>query len=83
MRCEFPAHLLWSDPVFVRDDYQVFAQDVELSLLEIEEPEEVRIRKTLPATAERLNTLHQGLARDVAEWGIKIAGFEGRFSWLS
>jgi hypothetical protein len=71
MRRKFPTHPLWADPVFAPDDYQMFTKDVELSLLEIEEPEEIQIRKTLPAVAERLNTLHQGLARDVAEWDAK------------
>jgi hypothetical protein len=66
-----PTHPLWANPVFAPDDYQMFTKDVELSLLEIEEPEEIQIRKTLPAVAERLNTLHQGLARDVAEWDAK------------
>jgi hypothetical protein len=51
MRREFPAHPLWTDPVFARDDHQTFTKDVELSLLEVEEPEEVQIRKTLPATS--------------------------------
>lgn len=71
MRREFPTHPLWANPVFAPDDYQMFTKDVELSLLEIEEPEEIQIRKTLPAVAERLNTLHQGLARDAAEWDAK------------
>jgi hypothetical protein len=71
MRREFPAHPLRTDPVFARVDYRTFAEDVELSLLAFEEPEEVRIRKTLPAIAERLNTLHQGLVRKVNEWGVK------------
>jgi hypothetical protein len=41
MRQEFPAHPIWTDPVFRRDDYQAFAKDVELALLDVEEPEEV------------------------------------------
>src|SRR5436305_1690713 len=45
MRREFPAHPLWADPVFERDDYRAFAEDVELSLLDVEEPEELQIRK--------------------------------------
>jgi hypothetical protein len=70
MRQEFPAHPIWTDPVFRRDDYQAFAKDVELVLLDVEEPEEVQIRKTLPAITERLSVLHQSLARDVNEWGV-------------
>lgn len=69
MRHEFPGHPIWADPIFARDDYAAFAKDVELSLLDVEEPEEVRIRKTLPAIAERLSVLHMGLARDINEWG--------------
>jgi hypothetical protein len=71
MRREFPNHPLWTDPVFERDDYRAFTQDVELSLLEVEEPEEVRIKKTLPAVAERLSTLQQSLTRDINGWGAK------------
>ena len=71
MRREFPAHPLWADPLFGRDDYRAFEKDVELSLLDVEEPEELRIRKTLPAIAERLSILHQSLARDVNEWGTR------------
>jgi len=67
MRREFPSHPIWTDPVFERDDYRVFTKDVELSLLDVEEPKEVQIRKTLPAIAERLNVLHQSLARDVKD----------------
>ena len=31
MRQEFPAHSIWTDPVFGRDYYQTSAKDVELS----------------------------------------------------
>lgn len=65
MRREFPGHLLWTDPVFEQDDYRALAQDVELSPLEVEESEEVRIKKTLPTVAEHLSTLHQSLTRDI------------------
>ena len=65
MRREFPDHPMSADPIFARDDYLTFAKDVELSLLDAEEPEEVQIRKTLPAIAERPNMLHQGFSRDV------------------
>ena len=43
-------YLTLSGPIpFARDNYQTFTEDVELSLLEVEEPEEVQIRKSLPA----------------------------------
>jgi hypothetical protein len=34
-------------------------------------PEEVQIRKTLPAIAERHSLLHQSLTHDVNEWGVQ------------
>ena len=71
MRQEFPAHPIWADPIFARADYLAFAKDVELSLLDVEEPEEVQIRKTLPAIAERLSILQQGLTREVNDWGAE------------
>jgi len=71
MRREFPAHPIWADPIFARDDYLAFAKDVELSLLDVEKPEEIQIRKALPAIVERLSMLHQSLARDINEWGAE------------
>jgi len=68
---EFPEHPLWSDPVFVRQDYLEFAEQVRVSLLNIEDPEEIRIRKTLPAIAQRLDVVRQSLAQTVNEWGEK------------
>jgi hypothetical protein len=67
LKREFPAHPIWMDPVFTRADYLTFAQQVELSLLDMEEPEEIQIRKTLPAIAERLSVIQQSLTRDYNE----------------
>jgi hypothetical protein len=62
--------------------------------LKSREPEEVWIRKTLPAIVERLNALHQALARDISEWDVKTKErldsidakledlFEGRVSMI-
>ena len=57
MRQEFPDHLIWADPIFARDDYAAFMKDVKLSLLDVEEPKEIQIWKTLPAITERLSIL--------------------------
>jgi hypothetical protein len=65
MRREFPDHPFWTDSVCKQDDYRALTQDVELFLLEIEEPEEVRIKKTLPTIIEHLRTLHQSLTCDI------------------
>ncbi|KAF2177150.1 hypothetical protein K469DRAFT_697457 [Zopfia rhizophila CBS 207.26] len=47
-------------------------EDVELLVLDVEEPEEIQIRKILPAIAEHLSILHQGLAQGVDNWGAEI-----------
>jgi len=78
MRREFPNHLIWADPIFARDDYLAFTKDVELSLLDVEEPEEIQIRKALPAIAERLSMLHQSLGTStngVRKRGSDSTGF--------
>jgi Centromere DNA-binding protein complex CBF3 subunit, domain 2 len=66
MRWEFPDHPIQADAIFEQDDYRAFAQDVELSLLDVDETEEIQIKKTLPVIAERFSTLHQSLARDIS-----------------
>ena len=52
--------------MFERDDYRAFTQDVELSLLDVDEREEIQIKKTLPVIAGRFSTLHQSLASDIS-----------------
>ncbi|KAE8397728.1 hypothetical protein BDV37DRAFT_289185 [Aspergillus pseudonomiae] len=66
---------IWSDPIFVREDYSAFAAQVKQSVRDVEEPEEVRLRQALPALAERLDhirqDLQQGLGHAIKEWGSK------------
>lgn len=68
---EFPHHPLWEDPLFVRPDYEEFAREVEQSLEDLEEPEEIRLRRAIPAIAERLNVVQLGLTQTVNEWGSR------------
>ncbi|KAF2177479.1 hypothetical protein K469DRAFT_807723 [Zopfia rhizophila CBS 207.26] len=78
MRQEFPAHPIWADPVFVRADYLAFAKDVELSLLDVEEPEEhlapgsrARGHDWGAETRERLNSIELRLG-DLLEGRISL-----------
>ena len=71
LRREFPQHPLWKHEIFAREDYKRFAQDVEDSLNDIEEPEEVRLRTAVPIIAERLNVVRQDIAQRVDHWGAK------------
>lgn len=36
--------------MFEQDDYRAFTQDIELSLLDVDEPEEIQIKKALPVS---------------------------------
>ena len=71
LRREFPHHPLWEDPLFVRPDYREFAGEVARSLEDLEEPEEIRLRRAIPAIAERLNVVQHGLTQAVNEWGAR------------
>jgi Centromere DNA-binding protein complex CBF3 subunit, domain 2/Transcriptional activator of glycolytic enzymes len=68
-RKEFPSHPLWHDPLFVREDYLTFAQEVEASLGDIEEPEEIRLRQIVPDISIRLDTTRKDVVRSVEEHG--------------
>lgn len=72
LRREFPQHPIWADPVFVRDDYKRFAEEVLESLNTCEEPEAVLVRRAMPAVAERINIMEQGMTQTLNEWGGKI-----------
>ena len=92
LRREFPQHPVWQSPIFVRDDYTQFAQEVEQSLLEVEEPDEVRLRKIVPDIANRMNLCREDIVRTVEVQGLRTHAllqsvstqlddlFSGRFS---
>ena len=44
----FPEHSMWRDRLFARSDYRHFAREVELSLIDNEAPDEVRLRNAMP-----------------------------------
>lgn len=56
LRREFLDHPILKSPVFSRPDYLAFAQEVERSLQNYEEPEDQRIRRVFPDIANRLST---------------------------
>lgn len=65
LRKEFPRHPIWGHSLFVRGDYLAFAAEVELSLGDVQEPEEVRLRKVLPDIAMRFDAVHQDIVQTV------------------
>ena len=62
---EFPDHLIWQDPLFVRKDYRTFAQEVRESLLVMKEPDELCLRQIIPDIASRLNISQQSIVQSV------------------
>jgi len=44
---EFSAHFLWKDSLFIWDDYLMFANEVELSLLNVEKLNELHIQSII------------------------------------
>jgi hypothetical protein len=39
---EFPSHPIWADPVFQRDDYKAFAEQLRWSIAQdVEQPEDI------------------------------------------
>jgi hypothetical protein len=74
MRQTFPSHPIWTDPIFAREDYLAFVQELELSIQITEEPEEIRIRKTLPVLAQRLNVVQQSLEQLINDCHQTIKG---------
>jgi hypothetical protein len=41
MKQKFPDHPIWADPLFARNDYAAFTDDVNISLLDVEEPDQI------------------------------------------
>lgn len=70
-RKEFPSHPIWNDPIFVREDYLAFAQEVEASLVDTEEPDEIRLRRIVPDISNRLEMTRKDVVRSVEEHGTR------------
>lgn len=56
---------MWDDPIFAREDYTTFAEQVRQSLLCTETPQEIQLRQTLPIIADRLSVLQKDIHQAV------------------
>lgn len=72
LRRHFPQHPIFTDPLFVREDYQAFALEVEKSLQDLEEPDEIRLRNIVPDIANQMNMNRQDIVRSLDGYGHKI-----------
>ncbi|KAL2811923.1 hypothetical protein BDW59DRAFT_167924 [Aspergillus cavernicola] len=75
---KFPSHPIWTDPIFHRDDFKAFRQQLEQSISR--DTEQVQIRRVVPAVADQLSQLRETVLsqveqskREVLE---KLAGFD-------
>ena len=69
IRREFPEHPMWRDRLFARSDYRQFAREVELSLIDIEAPDEVRLRNAMPDVLNQLKLIREDIERSVDHHG--------------
>ena len=71
LRREYPEHPLWRHEVFVREDYQTFALEVELAVRDGDEPFEIRLRNVMPDVSAAISHTRKQLLASVEEWGSR------------
>ncbi|KAJ5085702.1 short-chain dehydrogenase [Penicillium argentinense] len=65
LQAQFPRHSMWDDPIFAREDYTAFAEQIRQSPLCTETPQEIQLRQTLPIIADRLSVLRKDIHQAV------------------
>lgn len=60
---------MWHDRLFARSDYRQFAREVELSLINVEAPDEVRLRDAMPDVLNKLKLIREDIVRSVDHHG--------------
>ncbi|KAJ5605348.1 short-chain dehydrogenase [Penicillium lagena] len=65
LQAQFPQHSMWDDPIFAREDYTTFAEQIRQSLLCTETPQEIQLRQTLPIIADSLIVLQKDIHQAV------------------
>ncbi len=62
---EFSAHLLWKDSLFIRDDYLMFANEVKLSLLNVEKLNELCIQSVVLDIVNRISMISENIVQSI------------------
>ncbi len=62
---EFSAHFLWKDSLFIRDDYLMFANEVELFLLNVEKLNELYIRSVVSDIVNRISMTSENIVQSI------------------
>lgn len=52
---------MWDNPIFAREDYTTFTEQIQQSLLCTETPQEIQLRQTLLIIADRLSVLQKDI----------------------
>ncbi|OJD18721.1 hypothetical protein AJ78_01258 [Emergomyces pasteurianus Ep9510] len=64
---EFPDHPLWSDPLFVREDYKAYAIEVARAVETVVKPQEIQIQRDM--IADQLQNIRQEMLQRIDKWG--------------
>ena len=65
LRRLFPDHPIWKADVFASEAYQTFATNVAAASEVGEEPEDLQLKKVLPALYDKITMMHQDLKQSV------------------
>jgi centromere DNA-binding complex CBF3 subunit-like protein len=85
LRRLFPDHPIWKADVFASEAYQTFATKVAAACEVGEEPEDLQLKKVLPALYDKITMMHQDLKQSVkvavreAVQEVQ-AGYDARFN---
>ncbi|EDN05524.1 predicted protein [Histoplasma mississippiense (nom. inval.)] len=68
---QFPDHPLWSDALFVREDYQKYTLQIVQALETAVEPQEIQIQRVVPVIADQLKNVRQEMIQSIDKWGYE------------
>ncbi|EDN11037.1 predicted protein [Histoplasma mississippiense (nom. inval.)] len=68
---QFPDHPLWSDALFVREDYQKYTLQIVQALETAVEPQEIQIQRVVPVITDQLKNVRQEMIQSIDKWGYE------------
>ncbi|EDN08838.1 predicted protein [Histoplasma mississippiense (nom. inval.)] len=68
---QFPDHPLWSDALFVREDYQKYTLQIVQALETAVEPQKIQIQRVVSVIADQLKNVRQEMIQSIDKWGYE------------
>ncbi|EDN08097.1 predicted protein [Histoplasma mississippiense (nom. inval.)] len=68
---QFPDHPLWSDALFVREDYQKYTLQIVQTLETAVEPQKIQIQRVVSVIADQLKNVRQEMIQSIDKWGYE------------